>query len=121
MCGVDKLKWSAFLLKAPWASDTNDDGTRRGGTESQTGQRAADEFEGALLIVGVLATIVLVHATASNKWNLPLAVRFPTVSTPRVAVWVYSLSLDITVIQVEFYLVKLVFGALAVASALVPL
>ena len=93
MCGIDKLKWSAFLLKAPWSSDTDDGESRRGGTGSETGQQAADEFEGALLIVGVMATIVSVHAIASNKWHLPLAVRFPTVSAPRMGVWVYLILL----------------------------
>ena len=85
------LKWSALMFDVPWGDYSNiaSSNVAAGGTA---------DFESAVALVGVLLAFITLHAVADKCCGLPLALNFPTI---------------------EFYIAKIVFGALCVAAALV--
>ena len=70
---ADSFKWATLQISPPWQGGT----TRRSEILEAT---AADEFEGCMAVVGILAVLVCAHALAGSKFKLPLAFNFPTVS-----------------------------------------
>lgn len=72
---VYNFKWTTLQFKPPWQDKSDDNNRRSEAIES----KAADEFEGCIAAVGVLAVLISLHALVSAKYKLPLALNFPTV------------------------------------------
>ena len=72
---TDNFKWATFQFEPPWHEQGND-ATRR---TDVLDSKAADEFESCVAVVGILMTLVCLHAFVNRKYNLPLALNFPTV------------------------------------------
>ena len=96
---AETLKWSTLQISPPWEGTSGSETSSEDSEDTETSLVAtAADFEGCLFWVFLLVLLIGIHGTVSKHVALPLALSFPTA---------------------ELYIVKIVFGALCVASALV--